>query len=72
MVVASICRDFDSKEDISVFMEPVPARDDPWVQAEVAAVEVPEVRVARRAVPEGAPDRPADTPGPVVKGHDPP
>ena len=65
VVVASICRDLEIEEDISDFLEPVPTRDDPWVQAEAAAVkaaDVPEVPEA------GEPD----TPPPVAKGRDPP
>ena len=65
VVVASICRDLKIEEDISDFLEPVPTRDDPWVQAEAAAVkaaDVPEVPEA------GEPDPPP----PVAKGRDPP
>ena len=78
VVAAAICRDLEVEEDLSVFLEPVPTRDDPWVQAEVAAAEIPEVEVPAAEVPEvgpatpDAPDQPSDGPPPVAKGHDPP
>ncbi len=68
VVAASICRDLDIKEDLSVFLEPVPTRDDPWVRAEAEAAaaagdvgEVPEVGASR-----------SDVPRPEAKGRDPP
>jgi hypothetical protein len=71
VVASSICRDLDIEEDLSVFLEPVPTRDDPWVRAEAEAAaagdvgEVPETGAPEADVPPcGAP--------PVAKGRDPP
>jgi len=64
VVAASICRDLKIEEDLSIFLEPVPTRADPWVRAEAAA-----------AAADMAPDAPHRRPGgpsPAVKGHDPP
>jgi hypothetical protein len=66
VVVASICRDLNVEEDVSVFLEPVPTRDDPWVRAEADAV------AADADVAPAASDQPSDGPPPVAKGRDPP
>jgi hypothetical protein len=65
VVAASICRDLDIEEDLSIFLEPVPTRADPWVRAEADAA----------AAADMAPDAPDGRPGgpsPAVKGRDPP
>jgi hypothetical protein len=69
VVASSICRDLNIEEDVSVFLEPVPTRDDPWVRAEAEAAD------DVRAEPEmGAPGHEAPRGGsmPVGKGRDPP
>jgi hypothetical protein len=65
VVASSICRDLDIEEDLSVFLEPVPTRDDPWVRAEAEAV------AAAGGPPDGT-DQPPDGPSPAAKGRDPP
>jgi hypothetical protein len=69
VVAASICRDLKIEEDLSVFLDPVPTRADPWVRAEAAAAgdfgEVLEMDAP------GSEMR-TDGPPPVAKGRDPP
>jgi hypothetical protein len=71
VVAASICRDFKIEEDISVFLEPVPTRDDPWVRAEAAAVRSAADVPADAAEPD-APEQPSGGAPPSAKGRDPP
>ncbi len=63
VVASSICRDLKIEEDISIFLEPVPTRDDPWVRAEAAAA---------GEVALDAPHQQAGGPPPAAKGRDPP
>jgi hypothetical protein len=65
VVASSICRDLNTEEDLSVFLEPVPTRADPWVQAEAEAM------AAADMAPDG-PDQPPDGPSPAAKVRDPP
>jgi hypothetical protein len=69
VVASSICRDLKLDEDVSIFLEPPPTRDDPWVRAEAAAAgDVGEVREMRPSRPQAPPDHPP----PAAKGRDPP
>jgi hypothetical protein len=70
VVAASICLDLGIEEDVSIFREPVPTRDDPWVRAEADAVaEPPQTPGVGPAAPEAA-AQPSDELPP--KGRDPP
>jgi hypothetical protein len=69
VVASSICRDLDIEEDVSVFLEPVPTRDDPWVRAEAEAAGDAGAEVEMSA-PES--DVVTDGPPPAAKGRDPP
>jgi hypothetical protein len=69
VVASSICRDLDIEEDVSVFLEPVPTRDDPWVRAEAEAAAAAAGDVGE--VPEAGASR-SDVPRPEAKVRDPP
>jgi hypothetical protein len=71
VVVASVCRDFGVEEDIGVFMEPVPTRDDPWVRAETEAV-VSSPSPSPSPRPSPASGRGGVVPPAVAKGRGPP
>jgi hypothetical protein len=63
VVAASIVRDLNVEgADLTVFLEPLPTRDDPWVRAEAAAV----------AAADGREDTARSEQAPVAKGRDPP
>jgi hypothetical protein len=70
VVASSICRDLDIEEDLSVFLEPVPTRDDPWVRAEAEAAADESGEVLEMGAPR--PEVPPDGPPPAAKGRDPP
>jgi hypothetical protein len=69
VVASSICRDLDIEEDVSVFLEPVPTRDDPWVRAEAEAAD--DVHAESEMGAPGT-DVPPSGPPPAAKGRDPP
>jgi hypothetical protein len=68
VVAASICRDLKIEQDLSIFLEQVPTRADPWVRAEAAAGDVG----AELEVSAPGCDMPPCGPAPVAKGRDPP
>jgi hypothetical protein len=71
VVAASICRDLKIEEDVSIFLEPVPTRADPWVRAEADAGAADECGAVMEIAASGCDVR-ADRSPPTAKGRDPP
>jgi hypothetical protein len=72
VVASSICRDLKIEEDLSIFLEPMPTRDDPWVRAEAEAEAAAGDAGAESEVGMPGSDARADDPPPAAKGRDPP
>jgi hypothetical protein len=68
VVASSICRDLKIEEDLSIFLEPMPTRDDPWVRAEAEAGDAG----AEPEMGASGSETLTDAPPPAAKGRDPP